>query len=114
VYIDKYRNRRKAHRNKLSVTLAPDLKTLSRLSQERSGNDDLLYLLCPLVYLDYLGIPIDPLNLVFINIAIAAMRLQGLISVFHSYLTEGKFSRRILYDRRSQVQSSPLPDGWQA
>jgi len=25
------------------------------------------------------------------------MHLQGLISAFHSYLTEGKFSRRILY-----------------
>ena len=83
--------------DKLWVTLAPDLKTLRRLSQERSCNDDLFYLLCPFVYLYYLGIPIDPLNLVFINIAIAAMHLQGLISAFHSYLTEGKFSRRILY-----------------
>ena len=108
MYIDKYRNRRKAHMNKLWVTLAPDLKTLSRLSQERSCNDDLFSLLCPFVYLYYLGIPIDPLNLVFINIAIAAMHLQGLISAFHSYLTEGKFSRRILYGRRSQVQSSPF------
>ena len=100
--------------NNLWVTLAPDLKTLSRLSQERSCNDDLFYLLCPFVYLYYLGIPIDPMNLVFINIAIAAMHLQGLISAFHSYLTEGKFSRRILYGRRSQVQparTEPLRGG---
>jgi len=55
-------------------------------SKDRPGHKELFYLLCSLVDLYDLCVPVNPLNLVFVDVAVPAVHLERLISAPHRYL----------------------------